>query len=49
VLFHHDPDHDDATLERLLGEAEAARDRLGGRLTISLATEGTTLRVEEEA
>lgn len=46
VLFHHDPDHDDSSLERLLGEALEARDRLGATLEVTLATEGTTLRVE---
>lgn len=46
VLFHHDPDHDDSSLDRLLGEALEARDRLGTTLEVTLATEGTTLRVE---
>lgn len=49
VLFHHDPDHDDGTLERLLAEAAETRDRWGGELLIALAAEGSTLRVEEEA
>ena len=43
VLFHHDPDHDDATLERLLEEAMQCRERLGGTLELVVAAEGTTL------
>ncbi|MGE0553406.1 MAG: MBL fold metallo-hydrolase [Gemmatimonadales bacterium] len=46
ALFHHDPDHDDPTLERLLGEAAAERDRLGAGLELALATEGATIRLE---
>jgi phosphoribosyl 1,2-cyclic phosphodiesterase len=44
VLFHHDPNHDDATLELLLAEAEASRVRHGGVLDVTLAAEGSTLR-----
>ena len=43
VLFHHDPDHDDDALERVLEEALETRDRQGGDLEIQLATEGATL------
>ena len=43
VLFHHDPDHDDAALERLLAEAVEYRERLGGTLELTVAAEGTTL------
>jgi ribonuclease BN (tRNA processing enzyme) len=42
VLFHHDPNHDDAALDRLLVEANAARARLGGELEITVGTEGIT-------
>ena len=42
VLFHHDPSHDDDALGRLLAEAEAARARQNGELTIMVGTEGTT-------
>jgi ribonuclease BN (tRNA processing enzyme) len=45
VLFHHDPGHDDATLERLLDEAVEARDRGRGECDILLAAEGVTLRL----
>lgn len=41
VLFHHDPEHDDASLDRLTGEAEAMSD--GTR--VSAAREGTTFEV----
>lgn len=47
VLFHHDPDHDDAALERLLEDAMAARERLGVALELTLATEGVTLHLED--
>ena len=43
VLFHHDPSHDDATLERLLDEAMNARDRAGGNCEVLLAAEGMSL------
>jgi phosphoribosyl 1,2-cyclic phosphodiesterase len=44
VLFHHHPDHDDATLEELLAEAFRSRDRQHGQCEIVLAAEGTSLR-----
>jgi ribonuclease BN (tRNA processing enzyme) len=47
ALFHHDPDHDDATLDRLLDEARAVRDRLGASLEVVLAAEGDTIRLED--
>lgn len=42
ALFHHDPEHDEATLERLLEEARRARPP-GCQVDIVIATEGTTL------
>lgn len=42
VLFHHDPDHDDDALDRLLEEAIRSRGRDGPEIII--AAEGTTLR-----
>ncbi len=44
VLFHHDPDHDDAALNELLAEAFRARDRQGRDCEVLLAAEGMTLR-----
>ncbi len=44
VLFHHDPDHDDEALPRLLAEAHRTRDRLGGACEVLIAAEGMTLR-----
>ncbi|MCC7132660.1 MAG: MBL fold metallo-hydrolase [Gemmatimonadales bacterium] len=44
VLFHHAPSHDDATLERLLEEAERSRVRHGGSLDVTIAAEGHSLR-----
>jgi ribonuclease BN (tRNA processing enzyme) len=46
VLFHHEPDHDDEALSRLLDEACDARDARAGSLDIAIAAEGSTLRVE---
>lgn len=43
VLFHHDPDHDDDALRRLLEEAHRSRDRQGGACEILIAAEGMTL------
>lgn len=48
VLFHHDPAHDDAALERLLEEAEECRVRHGGRLDVTIAVEGETIHCREE-
>lgn len=46
VLFHHAPDHDDDTLERLAEEADRARHRMGGSVTVTLAREGDVLHCE---
>jgi ribonuclease BN (tRNA processing enzyme) len=43
VLFHHDPDHDDQALERLLAEANSARQ--GRPLEILMAREGESLTI----
>jgi ribonuclease BN (tRNA processing enzyme) len=40
VLFHHDPGHDDATLERLSASAISQARRLGGRVTVVGGREG---------
>jgi hypothetical protein len=42
VAFHHDPAHDDDTLDTLFAELEA---RLDSRVAIMPAHEGTTLAV----
>ena len=43
VLFHHDPEHDDAALEALLDEAVQCRERLGGTLELVIAAEDIVL------
>ncbi len=43
ILFHHDPEHDDADIERKLGLAQALADSAGARLQCALAVEGETL------
>lgn len=43
VLFHHDPEHDDAALEALGEEAWQCRERLGGALELVIAAEDAVL------
>ncbi len=43
-LFHHDPDHDDAKMDRIVETARAQAARRGGRLAVEAAREG--LKVE---
>lgn len=43
VLFHHDPDHDDETIDRMTAEARQFAVGLGGILQIEAAQEGTTI------
>lgn len=45
VLFHHDPAHDDATLDRLSAAAVAQARRLGGRTTVTGGHEGDEFEV----
>lgn len=45
VLFHHDPDHDDETVDRLLAEAQAQASSYGIEQVIA-ASEGMTLVFE---
>ncbi len=45
ALFHHDPTHDDATVERLEGEAQARIAAYGTALEIFAAAEGSELKV----
>ena len=42
MLFHHDPSHDDDTVDRLLLEAQR---RAGARTTVSAAREGSTVHI----
>jgi phosphoribosyl 1,2-cyclic phosphodiesterase len=43
VLFHHDPEHDDAWLDRLRAEAQV----MGGTMRVSAAREGATYEVPD--
>ncbi|MEO8450542.1 MAG: MBL fold metallo-hydrolase [Gemmatimonadota bacterium] len=45
ALFHHDPEHDDAAVDRLLDEARACAARLGASLEIIAAAETTPVSV----
>ncbi len=40
ILFHHDPTHDDATIDRLVGHARELAAGEGGNLQIDAAAEG---------
>jgi phosphoribosyl 1,2-cyclic phosphodiesterase len=48
LLFHHDPAHDDASLEALGAEAADRWAQLGGPGGIGMAREGQTLQVGED-
>lgn len=45
VLFHHEPDHDDAAIDRLLDEARGAAARSAGALRVDSAMEGLQLNL----
>jgi hypothetical protein len=45
LMFHHDPSHDDRTLELLAEQANQECARLGGDARIQLAREGQTLEL----
>lgn len=41
ILFHHEPEHDDATIDRLLADAREHARRLAPKLIVEAALEGT--------
>jgi phosphoribosyl 1,2-cyclic phosphodiesterase len=45
VLFHHDPNHDDRTIDGLVREARRLVKKLGGRLKVDAAREGLAIRL----
>jgi phosphoribosyl 1,2-cyclic phosphodiesterase len=45
VLFHHDPDHDDQTIDALAAHARRLVARQKGKLKVEAAREGRTLRL----
>jgi phosphoribosyl 1,2-cyclic phosphodiesterase len=45
-FFYHHPDHDDATIERAVARERERAARLGARLEIDAAREGTEVRLE---
>jgi ribonuclease BN (tRNA processing enzyme) len=49
VLFHHDPAHDDATLDRLTSAAAGQARRLGGHVAVSGGQEGDEYEVAPSA
>lgn len=48
-LFHHDPDHDDAKIEKMVASAQEAVANIGGTVKVSAAREGETLVLGQEA
>lgn len=48
VLFHHDPEHADATVDALLGSARRHAASLAPGLVVEAAVEGRTLTLEQE-
>ena len=45
VLFHHEPEHDDAAIDKLLARARADAKNLAPRLTVDAASEGMQLNL----
>ena len=44
VLFHHDPDHDDRTIDAFVKHARALVKKRGGKLKVEAAREGMTIQ-----
>jgi phosphoribosyl 1,2-cyclic phosphodiesterase/ActR/RegA family two-component response regulator len=44
-LFHHDPDHDDATIDRMVGHARELVTKNKGMLEVEAAREGATIEL----
>ena len=42
-LFHHDPDHDDAKIEKMVAHAQEIGRKNGGTIIVAAAREGETL------
>jgi ribonuclease BN (tRNA processing enzyme) len=40
-LFHHEPEHDDDTIDRLLADARACAREVAPKLVVEAAAEGT--------
>jgi phosphoribosyl 1,2-cyclic phosphodiesterase len=49
VLFHHNPDHDDQAMDRLVAQARATADVIAPGLHVVAAIEGQTLELESPA
>jgi phosphoribosyl 1,2-cyclic phosphodiesterase len=45
ILFHHDPDHDDRTIDTFVKHARALVKKKHGRLKVEAACEGTTIQL----
>jgi phosphoribosyl 1,2-cyclic phosphodiesterase len=45
ILFHHDPDHDDRTIDAFVKHARALVKKHGGKLQVEAAREGMVLRL----
>jgi GAF domain-containing protein len=49
VLFHHDPDHDDVTVDAMLAAAKQQAAAIGFRGKVAAAAEGSTIDVRHHA
>lgn len=49
ILFHHDPTHDDATIDRMVEHARQIVARAGGTLRIDAAAEGLEIVLHKKA
>ena len=45
ILFHHEPEHDDETIDRLLEKTQRDAKDLAPRLTVEAASEGMQLNL----
>ena len=48
ILFHHDPTHDDAMIDRMVAHARALVTRLGGQLQVDAAAEGLEIVLQKK-
>jgi phosphoribosyl 1,2-cyclic phosphodiesterase len=45
ILFHHEPEHDDGMIDRLLAKTQQEAKHLAPRLTVDAASEGMQLNL----
>jgi phosphoribosyl 1,2-cyclic phosphodiesterase/CheY-like chemotaxis protein len=45
ILFHHDPNHDDAQIARMVSRAQGLADQLGSKMQVDAAREGLEISI----